>query len=110
MLVPDQSHREDAFYPQSKIAASQAGRLCCPKRPLSERSALHFQWESLGGSFTSAPAICSWGVGRLDVFGRGEDFALCHKWFSTVANGAIGKRRRTPNSPPAAVSWGEREN
>lgn len=69
--------------------------------------ALISDWESLGGGFTSAPAVCSWRSGRLDVFGRGEDFTLWHKWFAggqwsdwETLGGAL-------TSPPAAVSWGE---
>ena len=38
-------------------------------------------WQSLGGGFNTGPAACSWGPGRLDVFGRGEDFALWHDWY-----------------------------
>ena len=53
-------------------------------------------WESLGGGLTSAPAVCSWEAGRLDVFGRGTDNALWHKWFSNPlsapAPGATGSR------------------
>src|SRR3712207_8302129 len=30
---------------------------------------------------TSGPGVCSWASGRLDVFGRGQDNALWHKWF-----------------------------
>jgi hypothetical protein len=68
---------------------------------------------SLGGprgfrtAFTSAPAVCSWGPARLDVFGRGEDNALWHKsltgrdWSDWVSLGGV------LTSPPAAVSWGE---
>jgi hypothetical protein len=64
-------------------------------------------WESLGGGFTSAPAVCSWEPGRLDVFGRGEDFALWHKWFTEGAWSDWEKLGGALTSPPAAVSWGE---
>src|SRR5436190_2026162 len=64
------------------------------------------EWESLGGSFTSAPAICSWGVGRLDVFGRGEDFALWHKWFDGAKWSDWEALGGSLTSPPTAVSWG----
>ncbi|RKH80162.1 hypothetical protein D7Y21_32645 [Corallococcus sp. AB045] len=63
-------------------------------------------WDSLGGGFTSAPAVASRGVNRLDVFGRGLDNQLYHReWDGT---GWIGW---TPHagiitSDPAAVSWG----
>ena len=39
-------------------------------------------WESLGGTTTSAPAAVSWGPNRIDVFARGTDSALWHKWFA----------------------------
>jgi hypothetical protein len=38
-------------------------------------------WESLGGILTSGPDASSWAPGRLDVFVRGRDNALWHKWF-----------------------------
>ena len=64
------------------------------------------EWESLGGGFTSAPAICSWGAGRLDIFGRGEDFALWHKWFDGAKWSDWETLGGSLTSPPAAVSWG----
>ena len=39
-------------------------------------------WESLGGVLTSAPAVSSWSANRLDVFARGTDNALWHKWWA----------------------------
>lgn len=38
-------------------------------------------WESLGGTLTSAPSAVSWSSGRIDVFVRGTGNALWHKWF-----------------------------
>ena len=38
-------------------------------------------WESLGGYLTSDPSAVSWGNGRIDIFGRGADNALWHKYF-----------------------------
>lgn len=37
-------------------------------------------WRALGGGLTSAPAIASWGPGRLDVFARGTDEAVWQMW------------------------------
>ena len=37
------------------------------------------EWRDLGGQLTSAPAVASWGVNRLDVFARGQDDHLLHK-------------------------------
>ncbi len=61
-------------------------------------------WESLGGVLTSAPAVCSWASGRLDVFVRGTDNALWHKWYSGGWSGweSLGG---VLSSGPAAVSW-----
>ena len=62
-------------------------------------------WESLGGVLTSGPGVCSWASGRLDVFVRGTDNALWHKWYSGGWSGweSLGG---VITSDPAAVSWG----
>ena len=62
-------------------------------------------WEKLGGVLTSGPGVCSWGPGRLDVFVRGIDNGLWHKWFR---NGWSGWENLggVLTSSPAAVSWG----
>ncbi len=61
-------------------------------------------WESLGGGLTSGPGVCSWASGRLDVFVRGNNNALWHKWFSGGWSGweSLGGGL---TSDPAAVSW-----
>src|SRR5450759_1244729 len=38
-------------------------------------------WESLGGVLTSDPTAVSWGPNRLDVFARGSDNAMWHKFY-----------------------------
>lgn len=38
-------------------------------------------WEDLGGVIMGAPSVASWDEGRLDVFVRGTDNALYHKWY-----------------------------
>lgn len=60
--------------------------------------------ENLGGGLASGPACCSWSPGRLDVFVRGLDDALWHKYYEegwseweTLGGGL--------SSEPAAVSW-----
>jgi hypothetical protein len=35
----------------------------------------------IGGFLTSDPTAVSWSNNRIDVFVRGGDFALYHKWF-----------------------------
>jgi hypothetical protein len=61
-------------------------------------------WESLGGVLSSGPDVCSWASGRLDVFARGMDNALWHKWFDGGWSGweSLGGEL---TSDPAAVSW-----
>ena len=39
-------------------------------------------WESLGGALASEPTVSSRASGRLDVFIRGTDNALWHKWYN----------------------------
>ena len=64
------------------------------------------RWGSLGGTATSAPAVASWTDERLDVFVRGTDNALYHKWFDgDIWRGWEGLGG-TLTSAPAAVSWG----
>ncbi len=38
-------------------------------------------WESLGGLTTGEISAVSWGPGRLDVFVRGTDNIIYHKWY-----------------------------
>jgi hypothetical protein len=40
-----------------------------------------WSWEYLGGSLSSGPGAVSWGLGRIDVVGRGPDMTLWHKWY-----------------------------
>ena len=71
-----------------------------------EAPAVHY--ESLGGVITSRPAVCSWAPGRLDVFVRGGDGALYHKFFE----GGIWWEWENlggfiqAGSDPAVASWG----
>ncbi|MEP7343477.1 MAG: thiol-activated cytolysin family protein [Acidobacteriota bacterium] len=63
-------------------------------------------FESLGGVITSAPAICSWGAGRLDVFARGTDNALWHKSYDGAWSNWEQLGWNPIGSDPCAVSWG----
>jgi hypothetical protein len=64
-------------------------------------------WQSIGGIFTSAATVVSWGPGRFDIFARGGDFTLRHRayengaWVSDWENlgGSLA-------SQPVAVSRG----
>ncbi|XYH99301.1 sulfatase-like hydrolase/transferase [Sorangium sp. So ce1128] len=68
---------------------------------------LESSWESLGGDLNSTPAVCSWASGRLDVFARGQNNELLHKYFNGTWSDweSLGGEL---SSAPAAVSWGER--
>ena len=61
-------------------------------------------WQSLGGVLTSDPATVSWGDGRIDVFVRGSDNALWHKWFNDTWSGweSLGG---VLSSGPDVSSW-----
>ena len=64
-------------------------------------------WESLGGVGLGTPATTTWGVGRLDLFVRGRDDNLWHKWYS---NGwsvweNLGAPPGGAASDPASVAW-----
>ena len=65
------------------------------------------QWDSLGGVFTSEPAVASWSSDRLDVFGTGTDYAMYHKaWDGSSWSSDWEVLGGTFTSPPAVVSWG----
>jgi hypothetical protein len=63
-------------------------------------------WEDLGGILTSAPAVSSWQRNRLDVFGRGQNQALWHKWWDGTRWSQWEDLGGVLTSAPAAVSWG----
>lgn len=62
-------------------------------------------WEKLGGQVVGGPDAATWAPGRLDVFLRGTDNALYHKWFDGSWHGYEGLGG-TLGSDPSAVSWG----
>ncbi|KAL6404090.1 carbohydrate-binding protein [Ilyonectria robusta] len=41
---------------------------------------LYPYWRNIGGTYYGIPAVVSWGAGRTDVFVRGTDNAVYHKW------------------------------
>jgi hypothetical protein len=66
-------------------------------------------YEKLGGMLTSAPAACSWGEGRLDVFARGVEGNLWHKWYGPGGWSAwtnLGGFVKA-GTDPAAVAWSD---
>lgn len=81
-------------------AGTISARMNTPTRSLGWSS-----WESLEGVLTSYPAVSSWASGRLDVFVRGTDNAMWHKWFDRKWSSweSLGGML---TSAPGAVSWG----
>ena len=63
-------------------------------------------WEDLGGPLTSAPAVASWGLNRLDVFARGPEKQLLHKRWNGDEWSDWRDLGGRLTSAPAAVSWG----
>ncbi len=63
-------------------------------------------WEDLGGILTSAPAAASWAPNRLDVFARGQNQALWHKYWDGSRWSDWEDLGGILTSAPAAVSWG----
>ncbi|MFA5635349.1 MAG: hypothetical protein WC977_05525, partial [Anaerovoracaceae bacterium] len=63
-------------------------------------------WEDLGGVLTSAPAVASWQPNRLDVFGRGQNNALWHKYWDGRQWSGWEDLGGVLTTAPAAVSWG----
>jgi len=105
--------------PRRRFLQLAAGAAALPAVPRIAR-AQQVSWNSLGGGLTSAPALCTWGgqvspaaAYRRDVFARGEDFALWHKWYGWFPDRNVFTWSEWESlgggltSPPAAVSWGE---
>jgi len=66
-------------------------------------------YDNLGGILTSAPAACSWGEGRLDVFARGIAGNVWHKWYGPGGWSAwtdLGGFVKA-GTDPAAVAWSD---
>jgi hypothetical protein len=42
-----------------------------------------WHWESLGGYTVAPPTAVSWAPGRIDIFMRGRDNALWHRFFAS---------------------------
>jgi hypothetical protein len=65
-------------------------------------------WTSVGGVLSARPAAVSWGPGRIDVFVRGTDAKVWHKWYSSGAwSGWQSLGGVLPTGVgPAAASWG----
>src|SRR5207249_2439995 len=62
-------------------------------------------FEDLGGDAYSGPAVCSWGVNRLDVFVRGGGDALYHKYYNGSSWVGWENLGGTLSAGVDAVSW-----
>jgi hypothetical protein len=65
--------------------------------------------ENMGGNIVGDPDISSWGGSDLDLWGRGTDNTLMHKWWTGTKWSAwesLGSKLVTLAGSPAAVSWG----
>jgi murein DD-endopeptidase MepM/ murein hydrolase activator NlpD len=58
-----------------------AGPASAPSQRVVPMPPFNGSWEALGGTLTSAPSAASWAPGREDVFVRGTDNALWHRWW-----------------------------
>jgi SpoIID/LytB domain protein len=65
-------------------------------------------WEGFGGGLTAAPAIVSWGGGRLDIFVRGTDNSLWHKWYDGAWRGWEPLGGELTSAPAATSTGGNR--
>jgi len=55
---------------------------------------------------TSPPSAVAWGPNRLDIFAKGTDHALWHRWWNGSSWGGWESLGGVLISPPTAVSWG----
>jgi len=64
------------------------------------------EWQKLGGKFSYAVTAASWAENRLDVFVRGDNTHLMHRWWA--GNGWSGWEDLGGElaAAPACVSWG----
>ena len=62
--------------------------------------------ENFGGTSPSAPEICSWGDGHVEIFHRGTDNALWHKYWNGTSWSGWESLGGSLASGPGCVSWG----
>ncbi|WP_206664690.1 hypothetical protein [Dankookia rubra] len=62
-------------------------------------------WESLGGVLTSDPDAEAWSANRLDIFVRGTDAGLYHKWWDGQSWSGWEPQGGVLTSDPEVVSW-----
>jgi hypothetical protein len=62
-------------------------------------------WEKLGGAFPYAPTVASWAENRLDVFVRGNNTHLMHRWWNGKAWSGWEDLGGELADAPGCVSW-----
>lgn len=62
-------------------------------------------WEVLGGYITSAPTVASWGTNRLNVFARGPDATLWHRWWDGIRWSNWQSLGGNLSSAPSCAAW-----
>ncbi len=90
------------------IAVLVAAGLAAPRPAAAQARGDWAAWAPLGGISTAAPAVTSWGSGRLDVFARGADRALWHRYHDRRGWSAWHSLGGVLASAPAAVATGGR--
>src|SRR2546429_7368967 len=98
--------------PPSSVPASPAA--AAPPSATSSAAPAADGWEatawsnfSATGRLTSTPSVSSWGAGRLDLFGRGQNGALWHRAYDDTSGWhAWESLGQAPAGGPASVSWG----
>ena len=63
-------------------------------------------WQPLGGVLTSKPGGAAWAANRLDVFGRGTDDQMWHKWWDGAGWYGWEPLGGVLTSGPGVASWG----
>ena len=64
------------------------------------------EWESLEGGLQAGPSAASWGPNRLDIFVRGTDNAMWHKWWDGSAWKGWESLGGELGTKPGCASWG----
>ncbi|MBN2006364.1 MAG: hypothetical protein JXA21_23630 [Anaerolineae bacterium] len=63
-------------------------------------------WEKLGGKYTYGPTVSSWGTNRLDVFVRGTNTHMMHRWWDGSNWSNWQDLGGELADAPACISWG----
>jgi hypothetical protein len=91
--------------PASAVAPAGTSAVAAPTSAVAAPAMVAGGWERLGGVAAGAPAVTTWGSGRLDVFVRGTDNEVWHKWYDGRWSWWEPLGGVTLDDP-AVVSWG----